>query len=151
MIRTKKLFSIGLEAMCGARIGELQTSHVSISLQNTFKLRLWASHWTTCSYIEPCSIVSWGHHMIYTTKEIVRPQFVKWCEWVNELGWWTKFRMIVLSAVSCHCQNASDVTRLTTCIYFLKMLAEKKNMQVYVVYQWKMQMFVVMFVQIIWM
>jgi hypothetical protein len=38
LIRTKKLFFIGLDAMCGSRLGELQTSHVSISLQNTFKL-----------------------------------------------------------------------------------------------------------------
>jgi hypothetical protein len=34
LMRTKKLFFIGLETMCGARLGELQTSHVSISLQN---------------------------------------------------------------------------------------------------------------------
>jgi hypothetical protein len=51
LIRAKKLFFIGLDAMCGARLGELQTSHVSISLQNTFKQHLRASHWTTISYI----------------------------------------------------------------------------------------------------
>jgi hypothetical protein len=82
MIQTKKLFFISLDAMCGARVWELQTSHVSISLQNTFK-HLWASHWPTCSYIEPCSIASRGRHMIYTTNKIVRPQLVKWCKWVN--------------------------------------------------------------------
>jgi hypothetical protein len=83
LIQRKKLFFIGLDAMCGARLGELQTSHVSISLQNTFKQHLWASHWTTSSYIEPCSIASGGRHMIYTAKQIVWPQLVKWCEWVN--------------------------------------------------------------------
>jgi hypothetical protein len=62
LIWTKKLFFISLDAMCGARPGKLQTSQVSISLQNTFKQHLWASHWTTCSYIEPCSIASGGCH-----------------------------------------------------------------------------------------
>jgi hypothetical protein len=40
LMQTKKLFCIGLDAMRGARLGELQTSHVSISLQNTFKQHL---------------------------------------------------------------------------------------------------------------
>jgi hypothetical protein len=83
LIRTKKLFFIGLDAMCEDRLGELQTSHVNISLQNTFTQHLWASHWTTSSYMEPCSIASRGHHMIYKAKQIVRPQLVKWFEWVN--------------------------------------------------------------------
>jgi hypothetical protein len=91
LIRTNKFVLIGLDAMCGARLRELQTSHDSISLQNTFKQHLWASHWTTCSYIEPCCIVSGGHHMIYTAKQIVRPQLIIWCKWVKmdlrEIGW----------------------------------------------------------------
>jgi hypothetical protein len=85
LIRTKKLFFIGLDAMCGARLGELWTSYVSISLQNTFKQHLWASHWTTCNYIEPCSIASWGLHMIYMAKQIMWPQPVIWCGWVKAL------------------------------------------------------------------
>jgi hypothetical protein len=70
LIRTKKLFFVSLYAMCGARLGKLQTSHVSISLQDTFKQHLWPSHWTTCSYIEPCSIASGGCHMIYTANKL---------------------------------------------------------------------------------
>jgi hypothetical protein len=75
-----KLLFKALVGVCEARLRELQTSQIYISLQNAFNRHLWAIHWTTCSYIEPCSIADTARHWIYVVQYVVRAPRVIWLE-----------------------------------------------------------------------